>query len=50
MRTIAEGCPTLLYLNLSHCDVTDGTLRTLARCCLNMQYLSLAYCLKYTDR
>ncbi|XP_078488406.1 F-box and leucine-rich repeat protein 13-like [Ciona intestinalis] len=50
MRTIAEGCPTLLYLNISHTDITDGTLRTLSRCCLNMQYLSLAYCSKYTDR
>ncbi|CAK8675999.1 unnamed protein product [Clavelina lepadiformis] len=50
MRTIAEGCPTLLYLNLSHCDVTDGTLRNLARCCLNLQYLSLAYCKKFSDR
>nr|CAB3245077.1 F-box/LRR-repeat protein 13-like [Phallusia mammillata] len=50
MRTIAEGCPTLLYLNLSHTEITDGTLRTLSRCCLNMQYLSLAYCTKYSDR
>uniref|UniRef100_H2Z1H4 F-box domain-containing protein n=1 Tax=Ciona savignyi TaxID=51511 RepID=H2Z1H4_CIOSA len=50
MRTIAESCPTLLYLNVSHTDITDGTLRTLSRCCLNMQYLSLAYCSKFSDR
>ncbi|XP_039262916.1 F-box and leucine-rich repeat protein 13-like [Styela clava] len=50
IRAIAEGCPVLLYLNLSYTEITDGTLRTLARCCLNMQYLSLAYCNKFTDR
>lgn len=50
IRVIAEGCPVLLYLNLSHTEITDGALRTLSRCCPNMQYLSLAYCLKFSDR
>ncbi|RXM36684.1 F-box/LRR-repeat protein 13 [Acipenser ruthenus] len=50
MRLILEGCPALLYLNLSYTNVTNGTLRMLSRCCLNLQYLSLAYCRKFTDK
>nr|XP_015208118.1 PREDICTED: F-box/LRR-repeat protein 13 isoform X3 [Lepisosteus oculatus] len=50
MRLVLEGCPTLLYLNVSCTGVTNGTLRVLARCCLNLQYLSLAYCRKFTDK
>ncbi|XP_039616960.1 dynein regulatory complex subunit 6 [Polypterus senegalus] len=50
IKMIAEGCPTLLYLNLSYTDVTDGTIRMLSRCCLNLQYLSLSYSRKFTDK
>ncbi|XP_042324603.1 dynein regulatory complex subunit 6 isoform X2 [Sceloporus undulatus] len=50
MRLVSEGCPALLYLNLSHTDITNGTLRLLPRGFPNLQYLSLAYCRKFTDK
>ncbi|XP_053114455.1 dynein regulatory complex subunit 6 isoform X3 [Hemicordylus capensis] len=50
MRLVSEGCPALLYLNLSHTDITNGTLRLLSRGFPNLQYLSLAYCRKFTDK
>ncbi|XP_070559543.1 F-box and leucine-rich repeat protein 13-like isoform X2 [Ptychodera flava] len=50
MKEIAEGCSTLLYLNMSHTLVSDATLRVLARCCTNLQYLSLAYCKRFSDK
>ncbi|KAF7662896.1 hypothetical protein LDENG_00223860 [Lucifuga dentata] len=49
VRKIVEGCPILLYLNLSCTPVTNKTLRELSRNCLNLQYLSLAYCYRLTD-
>ncbi|XP_061438068.1 F-box and leucine-rich repeat protein 13 isoform X2 [Rhineura floridana] len=50
MRLVTEGCPALLYLNLSHTDITNGTLRLLSRGFPNLQCLSLAYCRKFTDK
>ncbi|XP_054843773.1 LOW QUALITY PROTEIN: dynein regulatory complex subunit 6 [Eublepharis macularius] len=50
MRLVSEGCPALLRLNLSHTDITNGTLRLLSRSFSNLQYLSLAYCRKFTDK
>ncbi|NXD12692.1 DRC6 protein, partial [Nothocercus nigrocapillus] len=50
MRLISEGCPSLLYLNLSYTDITNGTLRLLSRSFPNLQYLSLAHCRKFTDK
>ncbi|XP_045892771.1 dynein regulatory complex subunit 6 isoform X1 [Micropterus dolomieu] len=50
VQRIVEGCPCLLYLNLSCTPVTNKTLRELSRNCLNLQYLSLAYCYKFTDK
>ncbi|XP_078250456.1 F-box and leucine-rich repeat protein 13 isoform X1 [Pogona vitticeps] len=50
IRLVSEGCPALLYLNLSHTDITNGTLRLLSRSFPNLQYLSLAYCRKFTDK
>nr|XP_025953419.1 dynein regulatory complex subunit 6 [Dromaius novaehollandiae] len=50
MRIISEGCPSLLYLNLSYTDITNGTLRLLSRSFPNLQYLSLAHCRKFTDK
>ncbi|XP_035013314.2 dynein regulatory complex subunit 6 [Hippoglossus stenolepis] len=50
VQEIVEGCPCLLYLNLSCTLVTDNTLRELSRNCLNLQYLSLAYCNRFTDK
>ncbi|XP_053282386.1 dynein regulatory complex subunit 6 [Pleuronectes platessa] len=50
IQDIVEGCPCLLYLNLSCTLVTDNTLRELSRNCLNLQYLSLAYCTRFTDK
>ncbi|XP_039988850.1 dynein regulatory complex subunit 6 isoform X3 [Xiphias gladius] len=50
VQRIVEGCPCLLYLNLSCTLVTNKTLRELSRNCLNLQYLSLAYCYRFTDK
>ncbi|KAJ7329558.1 hypothetical protein JRQ81_015732 [Phrynocephalus forsythii] len=50
IRLVSEGCPALLYLNLSHTDITNGTLRLLSRSFPNLQYLNLAYCRKFTDK
>ncbi|XP_053175910.1 dynein regulatory complex subunit 6 [Scomber japonicus] len=50
IQRIIEGCPCLLYLNLSCTLVTNKTLRELSRNCLNLQYLSLAYCYRFTDK
>ncbi|CAM9365607.1 unnamed protein product [Lampetra fluviatilis] len=47
---VAEGCRSLLYLNLAYTNIGDGSLRALARFCLPLQYLSLAYCCKFTDK
>ncbi|KAK5867568.1 hypothetical protein PBY51_012043 [Eleginops maclovinus] len=49
LQRIVEGCPCLLYLNLSCTLITNKTLRELSRNCLNLQYLSLAYCYRFTD-
>ncbi|XP_037307791.2 F-box and leucine-rich repeat protein 13 [Pungitius pungitius] len=50
VQSIVEGCPGLLYLNLSGTLITNRTLRELSRNCLNLQYLSLAYCCTFTDK
>ncbi|XP_034391844.1 dynein regulatory complex subunit 6 [Cyclopterus lumpus] len=50
VQRIVEGCPCLLYLNLSCTLITNKTLRELSRNCLNLQYLSLAYCYRFTDK
>uniref|UniRef100_A0AAQ6IUP6 F-box/LRR-repeat protein 15-like leucin rich repeat domain-containing protein n=1 Tax=Anabas testudineus TaxID=64144 RepID=A0AAQ6IUP6_ANATE len=50
VQRIVEGCPSLLYLNLSCTLITNKTLRELSRNCLNLQYLSLAYCYRFTDK
>ncbi|XP_073475702.1 F-box and leucine-rich repeat protein 13 [Aquarana catesbeiana] len=50
MKVVIEGCPALLYLNLSHTEITNTTLRVMSRYLLNLQYLSLAYSRKFTDK
>ncbi|XP_072198837.1 F-box and leucine-rich repeat protein 13 isoform X2 [Excalfactoria chinensis] len=50
MRIISEGCRSLLYLNLSYTNITNGTLQLLSRNFPNLQYLSLAHCRKFTDK
>ncbi|KAG8012565.1 F-box/LRR-repeat protein 13 [Nibea albiflora] len=50
IQRIVEGCPCLLYLNLSCTLITNKTLQELSRNCLNLQYLSLAYCYRFTDK
>ncbi|XP_064199506.1 F-box and leucine-rich repeat protein 13 isoform X1 [Anguilla rostrata] len=50
LKIVLEGCPALLYLNLSYTAVTNSSFRALSRCCLNLQYLSLAYCRSFTDK
>nr|XP_044991759.1 dynein regulatory complex subunit 6 isoform X2 [Jaculus jaculus] len=50
MRLISEGCPGILYLNLSNTTITNRTMRLLPRCFHNLQNLSLAYCRRFTDK
>uniref|UniRef100_A0A8C6RPK8 F-box and leucine-rich repeat protein 13 n=1 Tax=Nannospalax galili TaxID=1026970 RepID=A0A8C6RPK8_NANGA len=50
MRHISEGCPEVLYLNLSNTTITNRTMRLLPRHFHNLQNLSLAYCRKFTDK
>ncbi|XP_055468567.1 dynein regulatory complex subunit 6 [Psammomys obesus] len=50
MRHISEGCPGVLYLNLSNTTITNRTMRLLPRNFHNLQNLSLAYCRKFTDK
>ncbi|NXJ03224.1 DRC6 protein, partial [Odontophorus gujanensis] len=50
MRLISESCRSLLYLNLSYTNITDGTLQLLSRSFPNLQYLSLAHCRKFTNK
>nr|XP_048289474.1 dynein regulatory complex subunit 6 isoform X1 [Myodes glareolus] len=50
MRHISEGCPGVLYLNLSNTAITNRTMRLLPRYFHNLQNLSLAYCRKFTDK
>ncbi|KAM9854742.1 F-box and leucine-rich repeat protein 13 [Aulostomus maculatus] len=49
IQRITEGCPSMLYLNLSCTSVSNVTLRDLPRNCVNLLYLSLAYCSRFTD-
>ncbi|XP_054093811.1 F-box and leucine-rich repeat protein 13 isoform X6 [Callithrix jacchus] len=50
MRHISEGCPGVLYLNLSNTTITNRTMRLLPRHFHNLQNLSLAYCRRFTDK
>ncbi|XP_075812434.1 F-box and leucine-rich repeat protein 13 [Microtus pennsylvanicus] len=50
MRHISEGCPGVLFLNLSNTAITNRTMRLLPRYFHNLQNLSLAYCRKFTDK
>uniref|UniRef100_A0A8C2QPE6 F-box and leucine-rich repeat protein 13 n=1 Tax=Cricetulus griseus TaxID=10029 RepID=A0A8C2QPE6_CRIGR len=50
MRHISEGCPGVLYLNLSNTTITNRTMRLLPRYFPNLQNLNLAYCRKFTDK
>ncbi|XP_004702844.1 dynein regulatory complex subunit 6 [Echinops telfairi] len=50
MKHISEGCPGILYLNLSNTGITNRTMRLLPRNFHNLQNLSLAYCKKFTDK
>ncbi|XP_062522384.1 F-box and leucine-rich repeat protein 13-like [Corticium candelabrum] len=50
IREIAANCESLLYLNLSHCHITDAVLRTITKGFQNLLYLSMAYCTSFTSR
>nr|XP_044625321.1 dynein regulatory complex subunit 6 isoform X3 [Equus asinus] len=50
MRYISEGCPGVLYLNLSNTNISNRTMRLLPRYFHNLQNLNLAYCRKFTDK
>eukprot|EP00056_Hartaetosiga_gracilis_P010728 m.159781 g.159781 ORF g.159781 m.159781 type:complete len:903 (-) comp13377_c2_seq2:1983-4691(-) len=44
LKVVVEGCPSLMYLNLSSCGITDLSLKYLSQNCDNLCYLSLACC------
>jgi len=50
IKIITSGCHILLYLNLSHTEVTDQAFRSLGRHCHFLQFLSVAYSKQFTDR
>ncbi|XP_013411676.1 F-box/LRR-repeat protein 13-like isoform X1 [Lingula anatina] len=50
MKLVCEGCTILLYLNISHTNITDATLRLISKSMENLQYLSLAFCKRFTDK
>ncbi|XP_063165430.1 F-box and leucine-rich repeat protein 13 [Candoia aspera] len=50
IRHVAEGCSALIYLNLSHTNISNATLALLPRSFPNLQFLSIAYCRKFTDK
>ncbi|XP_067934698.1 F-box and leucine-rich repeat protein 13-like isoform X2 [Watersipora subatra] len=50
MKLISEGCRSLLYLNISYTNVTDGACRLIAKGLTNLSFLSLSYCHKVTNR
>ncbi|XP_037539123.1 dynein regulatory complex subunit 6 [Nematolebias whitei] len=50
VQRIIQGCPCLLYLNLSCTLITNTTLKEISRSCVRLQYLSLAYCCRFTDK
>ncbi|XP_014856716.1 PREDICTED: F-box/LRR-repeat protein 13-like isoform X1 [Poecilia mexicana] len=49
IQRITEGCPCLLYLNLSYTLITNQSLRAIISNCLSLQYLGLAHCCRFTD-
>ena len=50
IKLITGGCHILLYLNLSHTDISDQSFRSLGRHCHFLQFLSVAYSTHITDR
>ncbi|XP_048257618.1 dynein regulatory complex subunit 6-like isoform X5 [Haliotis rufescens] len=50
LKLVTKGCRILLYLNISHTNLTDASLRAIAKNCNYLQYLSLAFCVKFSDR
>ena len=50
IKLITAGCHILLYLNLSHTDISDQSFRSIGRHCHFLQFLSVAYSTHFTDR
>lgn len=50
IKLITAGCHILLYLNLSHTEISDQSFRSLSKNCNFLQYLSVAYAKQFTDR
>eukprot|EP00055_Hartaetosiga_balthica_P001967 m.2447 g.2447 ORF g.2447 m.2447 type:complete len:887 (-) comp1791_c0_seq1:1870-4530(-) len=49
LNIILQGCPSLMYLNLSSCGVTDLSMKYLSQNCDNICFLSLACCENITS-
>uniref|UniRef100_A0A1I8G3M1 F-box domain-containing protein n=1 Tax=Macrostomum lignano TaxID=282301 RepID=A0A1I8G3M1_9PLAT len=47
---IVQGCPLLIYVNLSFTGISDNSLRLVAKHAENVRFLSLASCQQLSDR
>uniref|UniRef100_A0A1I8J322 F-box domain-containing protein n=1 Tax=Macrostomum lignano TaxID=282301 RepID=A0A1I8J322_9PLAT len=47
---IVQGCPLLIYVNLSFTGISDNSLRLVAKHAENVRFLSLAGCQQLSDR
>lgn len=46
---IADGCPSLTFISLYRCHISDIGLETLAKSCLSLKDVNLSYCLLISD-
>lgn len=47
---VASGCPSLKFISLYRCNITDMGLETLAKSCLALEDVNLSYCSSITDQ
>ncbi|GAB2262873.1 hypothetical protein Droror1_Dr00003870 [Drosera rotundifolia] len=46
---VADGCPSLAFISLYRCNITDIGLATLAKSCSVLESVNLSYCSTVTD-
>ncbi|XP_074284024.1 F-box/LRR-repeat protein 12 [Silene latifolia] len=47
---VAIGCPSLTFISLYRCNISDTGLETLAKSCLCLEVINLSYCCLITDQ
>lgn len=47
---IASGCPSLTFISLYRCNISDTGLEALAESCVQLEDINLSYCSSITDR